>query len=82
MAVGENSRVLGLGNRRSDYGDEGRMDVDSGVEEEGVGGTEVVGPSGNAAGVGAGGRWEAPEWIRRSMPEGRMTREALGKAAA
>jgi len=30
------------------------MYVDSGVEEEGVGGTEVVDPSGNAAGVGAG----------------------------
>ena len=30
------------------------MYVGGGVEEEGVGGTEVVDPSGNAAGVGAG----------------------------
>jgi len=54
LAVGEDAGVFRFGNGGGYDGDEGGMDMDGGVDEEGVRGAKVMNPSGNAAGVGAG----------------------------
>jgi hypothetical protein len=54
LAVGEHTSIFRLGHCSGDDRDSGRVGVDGGVEEEGVGGTEPVVAASYGFGVGAG----------------------------